>query len=216
MSESPGARCAILIPAHDEEARVAQVVAAACAARCGVVLVVDDGSRDGTSAAARAAGAEVLAMDANRGKGGALLAGATRLDAEVVVLVDADLIGLRPQHVRDLADPVLAGEADMTRGIFAGARWATTTAQRLAPQLGGQRALRRRDLLALRDLGASRYGVEILLAEAARRHGWTTRDVPLQGVSQVMKEEKLGWLQGIAARAGMYRDIVAAWWRART
>jgi glycosyltransferase involved in cell wall biosynthesis len=216
MSAPAGARCAILIPAHDEAARVASVVTAARAAGRGQVLVVDDGSRDGTCGAARAAGAEVLALDANRGKGGALLAGATRLDAEVVVLLDADLLGLRPEHVRDLADPVLAGEADMTRGVFAGARWATTTAQRLAPQLGGQRALRRRDLLALPDLGDSRYGVEILLAEAARRHGWTTRDVALQGVSQVMKEEKRGWLHGIAARAGMYRDIVAAWWRART
>lgn len=216
MSDPAVARCAILIPAHDEAARVANVVTAARAARRGAVLVVDDGSRDGTSAAARAVGAEVLTMDANRGKGGALLAGARRLDTEVVVLLDADLIGLRPDHVRDLADPVLAGEADMTRGVFAGARWATTTAQRLAPQLGGQRALHRRDLLALPDLGDSRYGVEMLLTEAARHHGWTTRDVALQGVSQVMKEEKRGWLQGIAARAGMYRDIVAAWWRART
>lgn len=210
------ASIAILIPAHDEAARVASVVAAARAAGRGSVLVVDDGSGDGTAAAARAAGAEVLALDANRGKGGALLAGATRLDAEVVVLLDADLTGLRPEHVRALADPVLTGEVDMTRGVFAGARWATTTAQRLAPQLGGQRALRRRDLLALPELGGSRYGVEILLAEAARRHGWSTLDVPLEGVSQVMKEEKRGWLQGIAARAGMYRDIVTAWWRTRT
>src|SRR5699024_10434176 len=106
-------------------------------------------------------GARTLRLRENRGKGGALAAGARHVAAEVVVLLDADLIGLAPEHVRALAAPVLAGEADMTRGVFAGARWRTTTAQRLAPQLGGQRALRRAALLAVPGLAESRYGVEV-------------------------------------------------------
>jgi glycosyltransferase involved in cell wall biosynthesis len=208
-------RCAVLIPARDEADRIGAVVAAARAAGCGPVLVVDDGSRDGTGAAAAEAGARVLELPRNLGKGGALAAGAADLRSEVVVLLDADLIGLRPTHVRALAEPVLRGEAAMTRGVFRGARWATTTAQRLAPQLGGQRALRRADLLALPGLSDSRFGVEILLTEAARRQGWTWIDVPMDGVGQVMKEEKRGWWAGLRARAAMYRDIALSWWRSR-
>jgi glycosyltransferase involved in cell wall biosynthesis len=208
-------RCAVLIPARDEAERIGAVVAAASAAGCGPVLVVDDGSRDGTARAASAAGARVLALPRNVGKGGALAAGAAELGSEVVVLLDADLTGLRAEHVRALAEPVLRGEAAMTRGVFRGARWTTTTAQRLAPQLGGQRALRRADLLALPGLSGSRFGVEILLTDAARRHGWTWIDVPLDGVGQVMKEEKRGWWAGVRARAAMYRDIAVSWWRAR-
>lgn len=217
MSEdaSHPARCAILVPAFEEAERVAQVVQAARTARLGPVLVIDDGSRDATGAAAREAGARVLRLERNLGKGGALAAGMVACEAEVLVLLDADLTGLRPEHVRALAAPVLAGEADMTRGVFQGARFRTTAAQRLAPQLGGQRGIRRALLRRVEGLSASRYGVEMLLAEAARKSGWRVLDVPLSDVSQVMKEEKLGWWRGVRARMGMYRDIFRAWWARR-
>jgi len=206
---------AVLIPALDEAARIGSVVRSALAAKRGPVLVVDDGSRDGTAEVAAAAGATVLRLPANVGKGGALAAGAGRTAAEVLILLDADLTGLRPEHVRALADPVLDGRVDMTRGVFVGVRSATTTAQRLAPALAGQRAIRREMLLGVAGLAESRFGVEILLTRSAARDGWRCRDVPLDGVAQVMKEEKRGLLRGVGARAAMYRDVVRAWWRRR-
>jgi len=200
----------VVVPAFNEAGTVGTVIAAARASGVGPVWVVDDGSTDGTVAAARDAGAEVLALESNVGKGGALLAAAHRLDAEVLVLLDADLVGLEPTQVRALAEPVVTGRADMTRGVFRGGRWRTTAAQRLTPQLNGQRALRRESLLAVPGIGASRYGVEVVLGEHARRRGWRCLDVPLEGVSQVMKEEKRGWLAGMTHRASMYRDILRA------
>jgi len=204
------ATCAVLVPAFNEAATIGEVVRCALASEVGPVLVVDDGSTDGTAAAATAAGAEVLRLPHNVGKGGALLAAAVAVTNDVVVLLDADLVGLTPAQVRDLAGPVCRGEADMTRGVFRGGRWRTTAAQRLTPQLNGQRALRRSGLLAVPGLGGSRYGVEIAIGEHARRRRWRRLDVPLEGVSQVMKEEKHGVLAGIALRAGMYRDILRA------
>lgn len=214
MSEDgpPGPpRGAVLIPAYREAARVGPVVRAAREAGVGPVVVIDDGSDDGTAEAAEAEGARVVRLPENRGKGGAIVAGAASVAAPVVILVDADLVGLRAAHVRALARPVLAGEADMTRGVFKGARWRTTTAQRLAPQLGGQRGIRRDLLVNVPGLGESRYGIEIALSEAARLRNWTVRDVPLHGVSQVMKEEKLGLWRGVRARLAMYGDIVRMW-----
>lgn len=206
----------MLIPAFDEARTVAAVVGPALAARLGPVLVVDDGSSDGTAAAAREAGADVLVLPDNRGKGGAVVAGAEHLAAEVLVLLDADLVGLVPDHVRALAIPVTAGDVDMTRGVFAGGRWRTTTAQRMAPQLNGQRGVRRELLLAIPGLGQTRYGIEIAITEWARQHGWRQRDVPLEGVSQVMKEEKRGWFRGVTVRLRMYADILRTMLRARS
>lgn len=206
----------MVIPAFNEAAHVAPVVSAARASELGPVWVVDDGSTDGTADAARTAGAEVLRLETNVGKGGALLAAARSLDCEVLVLLDADLVGLTPRQVRALAEPVLSGRADMTRGVFRGGRWHTTAAQRLTPQLNGQRALRRQSLLAVPGIGRSRYGVEVVLGEHARRSGWRRADVPLEGVSQIMKEEKRGLLAGISLRAGMYRDILRALLRKRS
>ena len=208
-------RCAVVVPAYNEAGGVGVVVAAALAGGIGPVWVVDDGSTDGTAEAARAAGAHVLELGRNVGKGGALLAAARTLDADVVVLLDADLVGLEAAHVRALAEPVLRGDADMTRGVFRGGRWRTTAAQRLTPQLNGQRALRRTALLDVPGIGSSRYGVEVAIGEHARRSGWRRCDVALEGVSQVMKEEKRGWLAGLSLRASMYRDILRALWRGR-
>ncbi len=206
-------RCGILIPAFDEEASVAAVVKTALATRLGPVLVVDDGSTDATSRVAGRAGAEVLTLSENLGKGGAVWVGAEHLKTEVIVLLDADLTGLSEEHVHALAAPVLAGEVDMTRGIFVGGRWATSAAQRLAPQLNGQRALLKDKLLTVPGLIYSRYGVEIAITEAARHGGWRARDVFLSGVSQVMKEEKRGFWPGFVVRLRMYGDILSTWFR---
>lgn len=200
---------AVLIPAHDEEQQVARVVNAARASGVGSVLVIDDGSSDDTANVAAKAGARVIALEHNRGKGGALAAGAAAAVEDYVVLLDADLTGLEPEHVQALAAPVLAGKAEMSRGTFTGGRLSTTIAQRLTPQLNGQRALRRSDLLQVPGLATSRYGVEIAIGRHARTQGWRCQDVALPGVSQVMKEEKRGFLRGLAARLEMYRQVLA-------
>lgn len=184
------------------------MVKTALASALGSVIVIDDGSRDATASVAAAAGAEIVHIDVNRGKGGALAAGARHATQEFVVLLDADLIGLDADHVIALAEPVLAGRADMTRGVFMGGRWSTTLAQRIAPQLNGQRCLRRTALLSVPGLAESRYGVEVVITRHGIDSGWRLVEVPLWGVTQVMKEEKRGLLKGLLVRAGMYVQIV--------
>ena len=205
---TPHLDCVVVIPAYEEQATVASVVRVAIDAGIGPVVVVDDGSGDRTAAAARAAGAEVLRLETNVGKGGALAAAANARSEAVLVLLDADLTGLTADHVRTLAAPVRDGEVDMTRGVFDGGRWMTTVAQHVVPLLNGQRAIRRELLQSVPDLAESRYGVEVAITDQARRHRWRTRDVSLRGVSQVMKEEKRGWWRGLRVRWTMYREIV--------
>ena len=86
-----------------------------------LVLVVDDGSDDGTGAAALAAGATVLRHEANLGKGRALatgLAAAVATGAGLVVTLDAD--GQHPpEAIPDLLSPIAAGAADLVVGARA-------------------------------------------------------------------------------------------------
>lgn len=84
-------RLLAIIPAYNESDRISPVIAVAGTFL--PVLVVDDGSTDGTATAARSAGAEVLIQQPNQGKGAALKAGfrfalAEKFDA--VIALDAD------------------------------------------------------------------------------------------------------------------------------
>lgn len=115
-------RLLVVVPAWDEAASVAAVVAEVAATNPDAqILVVDDGSRDGTGARAAAAGAEVIRLPFNLGVGGAMRAGfkfALRHGYDTVVQVDAD-----GQHDPAYI-PELVREARLGRDIVIGARFA--------------------------------------------------------------------------------------------
>ena len=203
-------RATAVIPALNEGERIGRVLGAVARAELvGEVIVVDDGSADDTAEVAAAAdGAKVVRLPRNRGKGAAMWEGAQRAANEVLVFLDADLVGLTREHVDDLVRPVLMGEADMTVGQFRGGnRWITLW-QRLVPAISGQRALRARDFLALSGAGRMRFGIEVALTRYAARRGLRTRRVYLPGMTHVMKENKCGLVRGLGARAVMYAQIV--------
>ena len=81
----------VLVAAYNEAPVIGDVVSEALrAAPSGEVLVVDDGSTDGTERAASAAGARVLRLPANAGKGSAVRRGLPEARGEVIVLIDGD------------------------------------------------------------------------------------------------------------------------------
>lgn len=103
-----------VIPAYNEEKRIAQVVRDAREV-AEKVLVIDDGSTDRTAEVARAAGALVIAHLENTGAGAATMTGieaARALGATVVVTLDAD--GQHdPRDVPLLLQPIREGRADI-------------------------------------------------------------------------------------------------------
>jgi hypothetical protein len=195
---------AVIIPARDEADRIeATVTAAARLPGVALVVVVDDGSRDATAALARGAGAVVLRHQRNRGKGAAMETGAAavrlvdqREDRDPprhLLFLDADLAGTAAL-AGPLAEPVLAGTADMTVAVFSntvklgghglvvglsGAGIRRATGWRPAQPLNGQRCLTRAAFEAARPL-AHGWGVETGLTIDLLRKGLRVTEVQVE------------------------------------
>ena len=114
-------RIAVVVPAYNEAENLGYVLDRVPDEVCGqptAVLVVDDGSRDGTGQVAAAHGAAVARHVINRGGGAALRTGYRLMadsEAEIVVTLDADGQHL-PSEMERLVKPVLDGEVDLAHG----------------------------------------------------------------------------------------------------
>lgn len=202
-------KIAAVIPAYNEEHTLSRVLEPVM--QCDElmqVIVVSDGSTDRTAEIAREMGAEVIVLPNNQGKGAAVMAGVEATSAEIILLLDADLIGLTPAHLTALISPVITQEAMMAVGVFTAGRISTNLSQQVVPVLNGQRAVRRELLEALPDLDHTKYGIEVVLTRYARTHHCKVVWVDLPKLSQVLKEEKLGFYRGFKARLRMYWQII--------
>jgi polyisoprenyl-phosphate glycosyltransferase len=201
---------AAIVPAYNEEKTIGNVlIALQESAVVDRIIVVSDGSDDLTvNVVMQFENVEVIELLENRGKGGAVKAGLEHCEADIILILDADLIGLTNQHIEDLLKPVLEGKASMSVGIFEKGRVATDIAQKMAPFLSGQRALKRDLLENISDLDLSRFGIEVALHQYAEANKITVEAVQLPDLSHVMKEEKLGISKGLVARGKMYWEII--------
>jgi glycosyltransferase involved in cell wall biosynthesis len=201
---------AAIVPAYNEEKTIGAVLGVLTKCRLiNEVIVVSDGSTDDTvKIALQFDGVQVVELPENRGKGGAMKAGLEQTAAEIVLFLDADLIGLTEDHVNALLQPVLENQALMSLGVFEKGRIATDLAQKVAPYLSGQRALQRDLLSDLSDLDLTRFGVEVALHRYMEENKIPVALVNLPDLSHLMKEEKLGLWKGLAARGKMYWEII--------
>lgn len=206
----------VVIPAYNEEDNLPCALDAICAMDwLAQIVVVDDGSTDGTSTVAQHYAAlderlVALRHPQNLGKADALQTGVRAVQTDVVIFLDADLIGLQSHHLRQLSDPVLSGAAEMSVAVFHRGNVRVDIAHRLTPALSGQRCLRRRSAeQALALLGGTGYGIEIGLRSYALHGGWTVQYLAWERVTHVPKEKKRGWRAGIVSRWHMNRQVLA-------
>jgi len=211
---------AAILPVFNEELNVSAVLDILHASSIlDEIILVDDGSSDKTfeilnQAAALDRRMQVIRHDHNKGKGQAILSGWSATCAPILLILDADLKNLTPEHIQALLAPVIDHRADMTLGLFQGGRFRTDLSHRLTPFLTGQRGLRAELLKNISREAASGYGFEIALTVTARQYNYRTRVVALKGVwhpSSEFRAER-GFWGGLIWKLRMYGQIVRAWY----
>jgi glycosyltransferase involved in cell wall biosynthesis len=207
-----GKTVAVVIPALNEAAAIATVVRAV-PAWVDRIVVADNGSTDGTSDAAVAAGA-VVAREPEPGYGAACLAGIRAAgESDVVVFVDGDNSD-HPEDMADLVDPILSGRCDFVVGsralgtCEAGAltpqqrfgNWLATTLIRAIwgaryTDLGPFRAIRR-DALERLAMADRNYGWTVEMQIKAAEQGVLAMEVPVRYRRRIGGSKISGTLKG--------------------
>jgi glycosyltransferase involved in cell wall biosynthesis len=199
----------VIIPALNEAEAIAHVIRAIPAALVSSVIVVDGGSTDGTVAAAKAAGADVV-MQPQRGYGNACAAGvAAASDADVLVFLDGDG-SFDPAQIAALIAPILANQADFVLGsrelggidrasMPLQQRWGNRLVAWLLHRLYGLhvtdvgpfRAIRRTALEML-DMREPTYGWPTEMVVKAARRNIKIVEVPTSYAARIGGKSKVG------------------------
>jgi glycosyltransferase involved in cell wall biosynthesis len=217
------ARClSVVIPCFNEAATIAAVIASVLASPyTAEVIVVDDGSTDGTLDEARRASdprVTLLVQPVNQGKGAALRRGFAFAGADYVIVQDADL-EYDPRDYEQVLEPLLQGRADVVFGSrFQSDRphrvlyyWHSvankllTTASNMLTNLNltdmetCYKAFRREVIQGI-TIEEDRFGFEPEITAKVARGGWRVYEVGISYSGRTYGEgKKIGWKDGFRA-----------------
>jgi glycosyltransferase involved in cell wall biosynthesis len=216
---SVAATVTFLIPAYNEGGTIARVIEQVQALPFAKqVIVIDDGSTDGTAELVEALDGVLLLRQANRGKGAAVRAGIPHAEGEIVVIQDADL-EYDPADVPALIEPILDGRADVVYGsrlsggrpqraylfwhrvgnrflsLVAGVLFNTT----LSDMETGYKAFRRDVLMSL-DLRENGFGIEPEVTGRICKQRLRIYELPVAYYGRTYDEgKKITWRDGFRA-----------------
>jgi glycosyltransferase involved in cell wall biosynthesis len=195
-------RVSAVVPAYNEAPRIGRVLDTLTSFRDFLeVIVVDDGSTDGTGGIAARRGARVVRSEKNCGKGEAMQRGGNTARGNVLFFCDADIVGLTHDIIRETIAPVIRCEYEM----FVAARKEKERrfgAYSYSPLLDGQRAVTRELWERVPANLKTGFAIESALNHCARSRGYRLFDI-----TQVKKEAKHGIFAGTLARYAMYGRI---------
>jgi glycosyltransferase involved in cell wall biosynthesis len=216
-------RClSVVVPCYNEETTIKQLLSRVLdSAYTAEVIVVDDGSTDGTAEIAGSFGDPrivLLRQSHNQGKGAALRRGLQAATRDFVLIQDADL-EYDPAEYGELLEPLISGRADVVFGSrFLGNRahrvlyfWHSvgnrilTTASNAFTNLNltdmetCYKAFRREVAQSL-DLRENRFGIEPEITAKVAKGGWRVYEVGISYSGRTYAEgKKIGWRDGFQA-----------------
>jgi polyisoprenyl-phosphate glycosyltransferase len=205
-------RVAAIVPAYNEEATLTEVLSVLKATpTIDEILVVSDGSTDGTVDIARSMGLRTIHLRQNQGKGRAMSIGVAHTDAEILLFVDGDILNLTGDLLARLIEPVLSGRSDMNVGIRHRGRPLNAIQEKTGPLLSGIRCLRREIFEAVPESHREGFAIETALNWACEQLGYRTTTIVMYNLKHLVKEKKRGLVQGFRARFRMFAAVFGAY-----
>lgn len=219
-------KLSVVIPVYNEAATISKMVAMVRAVDVGMdkeILVVDDGSSDGTRDALQKMGADqadlkIIFHEVNKGKGAAVRAGFAAATGDIVLIQDADL-EYDPRQYPRLLQPILDGHADVVFGSrflgggphrvvyywhYLGNRLLTTlsnmTTNLNLTDMEVCYKVFKREVIQRIPLKENRFGFEVEITAKVARRKLKVYEVPISYYGREYSEgKKIGWKDGVSA-----------------
>ncbi|OGD24268.1 MAG: glycosyl transferase [Candidatus Aminicenantes bacterium RBG_13_59_9] len=216
-------KLSVVIPVFNEQATIAEIIRRVRAVDVGLekeIIIVDDGSTDGTRETLQplaAPGLTVVLHEKNQGKGAALRTGFTRTTGDIVLVQDADL-EYDPREYPRLIEPILDGRADVVYGSrflggphrvlyywhYVGNKLLTTLSDMLSnlnlTDMETCYKVFRREVLEKIRIKSSRFGFEPEITMKVAKLKCRVYEMPISYSGRDYAQgKKIGWKDGLAA-----------------
>lgn len=199
-----------IICAYNEAPRIAAVLAATTTCpELDEIIVVDDASTDTTAQVVKQfPSATLISLPKNGGKSRAMVQGLKVARGDLILLLDADLSNITKQDISDLAQPVLAGEADISISL-------RKNAFRIHHTIGldftsGERVVPKSLLADVLDEidRLPHFGIESYMNQLIIKRGMRLAVVRWKEVTHMRKVEKYGFIKGTLGDLKMSLDVL--------
>lgn len=210
MNNTQVPKISCIVPAHNEENRITTVLRTLIAhPLITEVIAVNDGSSDNTGQVLQSIqGIRCISYTPNKGKSHAVLEGLQAASYDIILMIDADLVGLTEEDITNLVMPVITGASDISFSL-------RSNSLQLYKMLGidfvtGERCFNKSlipDLQVLDTLPG--YGLESFLNSLIIQQKKKITIVRWKHVMQSPKQSKVGTLRGMRDELHMVRQIIS-------
>lgn len=199
-----------IVPVYNEGPRLASVLRIVTAhALVDEVIVVDDHSIDDSLAVAKSfKNVRVIHHEKNFGKSRAIVTGITQSRGDIIFLLDGDLIGLVPEHVTALLQPVLLQQVVVSISLRQNTPWINHLIG--VDLFSGERVFAKKIIIDHLDTISqlTRFGFETYINTIIIQQQYSIKIVPWNTVISPWKGHKQGLLLGLKNDCIMIRDIL--------